>query len=859
MRLYKVKALSVGGTRNRIFSSGQIVKETDFIPDRADLLVKQGFLSVYDEDEYVFAPQKVSVIMNTVNEHIPYLVKSIDSYLNQKDAIVELIISTVEGDKNIDFIKQKYPQAKIVTIPYEDHPISKGEKSPLGSFMQLNNGFKHMTGDWFLFASSNDWAYPNKLALETACCLKNKKEVCYSAYDYVDDDGNKLRTQSFHDYDWEKHWHGNFVADCSMISRRIVDKYLPFRTEFKNYAYWDLWLRVREGEGNVFCYNPVPTWGYRQDVNSMHVNRWKNPEAMKLAEADKNVMLDWHKERIAKKKDEKIITVGLPVYASEIVWLAMESLCRQSTSYKWELIVYEDEFSPNGEAFYNQYFERLKSAGCIRLIYKYSKKRIALSVKWKAIAGWADNDCIGIILQAGDCYSEPQRIQTAFDKMLQGYDWIHSKRGIFYNVDVKKTALFDIGACRTGLNMCMSKSLATQLPDDERWSGVDNWILSSFKKLKRGFKIYLDESDNWRHGVDTDGYNRISLGRKSIIIDPAPPFQKTYITIGQCIPANVLQMLNDFKPSNKLKVLNICTNDWANFAYDNAMALRSVGVEATCMKMQTHKFSYEKQAQVVNIGDIIAAIKDFDYIQYFFSLNLYERIKDHLKDKRVIVWYACSDFRSNKEHYINTFNQVVYKSVIALGEFAGHGAINETYFVGAVDTEKIKPVNKKIKGAYKIAHFPSNAEVKGSATINKMMQQVKSIAPERFEFKYSESKVSFNDSLKRMSECDIYIELFSPSIGSNKYGSFGISALEAAALGKIIVTQNLSREVYESNYGECPFVLCDTEYDFISKMQMLINMNPGEIKALQDKTREWVVKNHSYEATGKRLIEKVLC
>lgn len=235
---------------------------------------------------------KVSVVMNTINEREEYLSLAIESYLKQNNC--ELIVSTVSDDKSISFIKNKYPECKIAVMERSNHPIRYGEKIPLGSFLQLNNGLKKITGDWFTFASSNDIGYENKLQLEVETCLKNNKEVCYSAYDFINEQGEITATQLFHEYDWDKHRKGNFVADCSMLSRRLVDEYLPFKVEFNNYAYWDLWLRVREKEGNVFCYNPVPTWGYRQDKESMHVKRYSDEKLMQLANEDKKRMLNRH-------------------------------------------------------------------------------------------------------------------------------------------------------------------------------------------------------------------------------------------------------------------------------------------------------------------------------------------------------------------------------------------------------------------------------------------------------------------------------------------------------------------------------------------------------------------------------------
>jgi len=111
----------------------------------------------------------------------------------------------------------------------------------------------------------------------------------------IDSNNQLIKKYYFHEYDYKKHFTGNYVADSSVVSKRLVDKYLPFRVELNNYAYWDLWLRIFEGEGDVFCYNPHPTWAYVQDENSMHIKRWKDEKLMIEAEHDKQIMLSLHR------------------------------------------------------------------------------------------------------------------------------------------------------------------------------------------------------------------------------------------------------------------------------------------------------------------------------------------------------------------------------------------------------------------------------------------------------------------------------------------------------------------------------------------------------------------------------------
>lgn len=50
MEKFKVKALSVGGSSNRIYHSGDIVTAGNFPDGNAEKLVKEGFLEPYDEE-----------------------------------------------------------------------------------------------------------------------------------------------------------------------------------------------------------------------------------------------------------------------------------------------------------------------------------------------------------------------------------------------------------------------------------------------------------------------------------------------------------------------------------------------------------------------------------------------------------------------------------------------------------------------------------------------------------------------------------------------------------------------------------------------------------------------------------------
>lgn len=232
--------------------------------------------------------------MNCCGEDEGYLKLAIESYLNQVQVEIELIVSTIEGDPCIEFIRANYPSVILSVFPKAEHP----GKCPYGSFLQLNRALPLMTGEWFAFASSNDIALPNKTLLEIQKCKATEKKICYSSYQTINEVGAVTLTQPFHEYSYVTHLGANFVSDCALVHRSIVEKYLPFRIEYNNYAYWDLWLRVYEGEGDVFCYNPDATWQYRILNTSMHIARRKDPAAIAANLKDRNRMLADHKFEI---------------------------------------------------------------------------------------------------------------------------------------------------------------------------------------------------------------------------------------------------------------------------------------------------------------------------------------------------------------------------------------------------------------------------------------------------------------------------------------------------------------------------------------------------------------------------------
>lgn len=560
---------------------------------------------------------------------------------------------------------------------------------------------------------------------------------------------------------------------------------------------------------------------------------------------------------------EVVATVALPVYHCQFAWFAMESLCRQETNHKWELIVYEDAEKPNGKKFYTDYLDRMKN--CIRIIYIYTKERVPLAQKWCIIARHADSNSKCTLLQAGDDYSQPDRIEKTVMAFIQtDIDWYDQARGQFYNLRTKQTMLYTKGENKTGVCIAIKTSLLKSLVAQEVWQSVDHWLYTSCFKINNDLKMFTDISDSYKFGLFTDGAERISKQRKLNYNMPQHPFSRSVFPVSTFLPNEICYRLNNGIQSvftqaheyngngviigqseKQLKVLNICTSDWANYMHDNAKSLQAAGVSCSGMKLIKHNFDYSNVLPVVTPQEMMNEVMSGKYnvLQLFNSDATLINCLKNFKGKKV-VYHTGSAYRAKPTQLNAVFNPIIDKAIIALGEFAQLGAKNYSFISVSVDVPR--PAIDRTN-TMKFLHCPSNPIVKGTNTIVKLMKNFP------VDFKCDKTILPHPENIKRMKECDIYIELLNPEINGNKYGSFGTTAAEAAMLGKIVITQNLSADVYEQNYGSCPLILVKDEHDFIEKVRRLLSLSPLEIFRLKREHQQWAIEKHSYLATGLRL------
>ena len=338
------------------------------------------------------------------------------------------------------------------------------------------------------------------------------------------------------------------------------------------------------------------------------------------------------------------------------------------------------------------------------------------------------------------------------------------------------------------------------------------------------------------------------------------------------------------KPDD-IDILILTCHDWCNTAYRYQKSLEAVGYKVKLFKGAKHKFGYPVQAELrksiqngmkniqpnvnpvrVHISDddeLVAMIKRAKVINfhasYYFQIDGID-----WKDKKIVVTHGGTSYRKHASICNSVFNNIASHTLIQCPDLLNKGAINEHLIYYAVDTHFIRPHFDFISNEYiTIGHFPSKPAVKGTAIINKVIDE---LSKKKFKnkFKYvgihydknhiAQHQVSWENQLKRLSQCDICIETCQAFLNGQPYGEWGNTCLEASALGKIVITNTHTKDIYLKEYTtDYPLIIANSESDLIEQLTTILNMDRSQLMELKQRFRRWVENNHSIKATGTRL------
>jgi len=308
------------------------------------------------------------------------------------------------------------------------------------------------------------------------------------------------------------------------------------------------------------------------------------------------------------------------------------------------------------------------------------------------------------------------------------------------------------------------------------------------------------------------------------------------------------------------RVLFTSVADWANVGFELSQALQSVGVEARSTFLQPHPFGYSETGEhLQNPWDLMKAINwatDIVFMHSALALPSGVTLESLKKHKHLYVYHGGTYYRQNHVAVNQAFNPYVDKAIVQTRDLWNLGAERKVWLLPSVNTDKLKP-DFTIHNPLRIAHHPSST-IKGTKeTIIPVLSQEK--YRDRFQARITtgENRVSYPKNLDQMRKCDVYIEAIYPP--AYRIQEWGVTALEAASLGKIVITNFLlGQSEYPFEYGEtCPLWVANNAGELEERVDEILSLNKEEIEGQKRLMRNWVERLHSPEAVGRRMKEKV--
>jgi hypothetical protein len=192
----------------------------------------------------------------------------------------------------------------------------------------------------------------------------------------------------------------------------------------------------------------------------------------------------------------------------------------------------------------------------------------------------------------------------------------------------------------------------------------------------------------------------------------------------------------------------------------------------------------------------------------------------------------------------------------------GLGAANEHLVYYPVDSKWIVPLSYKrvFPDVLTVGHWPSSTDVKGTSAI---VEVVDKLIAEGLPLNYvgvreAPDILPWNESLKRMNGCDVYVETMQPELDGKDYGEWGNSALEAASMGKLVISNSTHQDVYEREFDEPLGIhVANSPEELEERLRWACSLKDEDLKKEKLKSRKWAHESHGYNATAQRLWDKV--
>lgn len=188
----------------------------------------------------------------------------------------------------------------------------------------------------------------------------------------------------------------------------------------------------------------------------------------------------------------------------------------------------------------------------------------------------------------------------------------------------------------------------------------------------------------------------------------------------------------------------------------------------------------------------------------------------------------------------------------------GSGAV---YIPNPVNIKSIPYCPSRPANVVRIGHFPTNPELKGTDLVHRAVAQLaEEGVPIELVGKPGNQWVPHNELLKLMQTCDVVIDQVAPKEKSGIDGIYGMTSIEAMAMGKIVIS-NVDQEYRETAYEGCPIVQADPNLASIKSAIKDVVDHPDQWRPLAMHGRVYVEEVHdalTVALSVQRIYEEIL-
>lgn len=222
---------------------------------------------VTTEGKVVFQQPLITVVMPTY-KHMPYIGKAFQGILDQTYQNIEVIVVSYKED-----LATSHWMTSEMQLPPNWFWM---ESSVAYAIHQLNIGFEKAKGKYIVFASTDDFFYPDKIRTDVEVAIKNKAWVSYGPFQHGDANLNIKDTYDPpHPITYLQMMGRDLIPDCSLISKKAFDECGLWDEALGESGgpIWDFWLKILEKDEKLFAYNPYVGWIYRQGEQQTSARR----------------------------------------------------------------------------------------------------------------------------------------------------------------------------------------------------------------------------------------------------------------------------------------------------------------------------------------------------------------------------------------------------------------------------------------------------------------------------------------------------------------------------------------------------------------------------------------------------------